>query len=173
VKLLTKVNAIFDRVISVFAFLAGILIAYAFLSVCLEVILRYFFHRPQVWVIETAEYSLLFITFLGTAWVLRNGGHVRVDVVLNQFKPQTQASINISTSIIGAIVCLVLAWYTGQLAWDYFQRGVYTIKMLDFPKGPLLAVIPVGFFLLFIQFLRRTYGYLQGRRVCQNEEQEL
>ena len=168
-KMLKKANTVFDRVIGVSAFLASIIITYAILAVCLEVVLRYFFNRPQIWVIETAEYSLLFMTFLGAAWVLKNEGHVKVDLVLNQFKPGTQASINIVTSIIGAIVCLILAWYTGQITLDHIQRGVYTTQVLEIRKGYILAVIPVGSFLLFIQFLRRTHNYLMDRSMSRDK----
>jgi TRAP-type C4-dicarboxylate transport system permease small subunit len=164
-----KGKSVFDRVIGVFAFSAGILIIYTFSSVCLEVVLRYFFNRPQVWVMETAEYSLLFITFLGAAWVLRNEGHVKVDLVINQLKPKAQTTINIFTSIVSAAVCLVLTWYTGQLAFDHLQRGVLSERMVNLPKGVLLAVIPVGSFLLFVQFLRRTYSYLKSRRVRRDQ----
>jgi TRAP-type C4-dicarboxylate transport system permease small subunit len=157
-------GTLLDRVVGVFAVVAGILVVYTFCSVCLEVVLRYFFNRPQVWVIETAEYALLFITFLGAAWVLRNEGHVRVDLLINQLRPRAQTGINTVTSIVGAAVCLVLTWYTGQLAFDHLQRGVVSEKMLSFPKGVLLAVIPVGCFLLFIQFLRRTHRYLKSSR---------
>ena len=160
-----KGGALLDRVIGIFAILAGILVVYTFSSVCLEVVLRYFFNRPQVWVIETAEYALLFITFLGAAWVLRNEGHVRVDLLINQLRPGAQTAINTVTSIVSAAVCLILTWYTGQLAFDHLQRGVVSEKMLSFPKGVLLAVIPVGCFLLFIQFVRRTHRYLKSSRV--------
>ena len=154
-------GTLLDRVVGAFAIVAGILVVYTLCSVCLEVVLRYFFNRPQVWVIETAEYALLFITFLGAAWVLRNEGHVKVDLLINQLRPRAQTAINTVTSIVSAAVCLILTWYTGQLAFDHLQRGVVSEKMLTFPKGVLLAVIPVGCFLLFIQFLRRTHRYLR------------
>ena len=41
------------------------------LVVCAEVLLRYGFNSPISWVVEISEYALLWITFLGAAWVLR------------------------------------------------------------------------------------------------------
>ena len=45
--------------------------------------MRYFLNRPLVWVLELTEYALLWVTFLGAAWLLRQGGHVQVDVIVD------------------------------------------------------------------------------------------
>ena len=124
--------------------------------------MRYFLKMPQVWVVEITEYTLLVITFLGTAWVLKREGHVKVDLVLNRLKPRAQAFINIITSVVSALVLLVVAWYGLRISWDYFQKGIFELSMLDIPKAPIMVVIPIGSILLLIQFLRRAYGYWES-----------
>jgi hypothetical protein len=44
-------------------------------------------------------------------------------------------------------------------------RGVYNPTLMEFPKGPLIAIIPTGAFLLFIQFIRRFFGLLKDLRM--------
>ncbi len=164
-KLLRKGSAIIDATLTSLVVLAAVILIFVMLSVNAEVIMRYFLNRPLLWVIEISEYSLLYITFLGTAWLLKKDGHVRMDLVLERLKPITQAVINITTSAILAIFCLILAWYGGEVTWEQFQVG--TVKggtILDFPLAAVLVVIPVGSFLLSIQFLRRSYGYLERWR---------
>jgi len=170
-KLLAKAGTLFDRTVNYLAFVAAVLIIFTMLSVGAEVVMRYFLHRPMIWVMEVTEIILLFITFLGTAWLLRREGHVKVDIVLGHLNPRAQALLGIISSIIGIIVCIVLVWYGIQVSYDYTQGGLYEPTLLELPKGPLLAIIPVGSFLLLIQFVRRTYGYLQHFRASPNEEE--
>ena len=119
------------------------------------------------------EYSLLYMTFLGTAWVLKREGHVRMDLVLNRLNPTSQALANVLSSIAGAIICLVITAYGVKVCWDLYQSGQYFAAFLKPPKFIILAIVPVGCFLLFIQFLRRTYGYSKDLRALPSKGQEV
>jgi TRAP-type C4-dicarboxylate transport system permease small subunit len=130
------------------------------LSVSADVISRDFLNLPIIWVFDITEYILLYVTFLGTAWVLKNEGHVTIDLLLTRLKPRTQALFGIASSVIGMAISMVVAWYGAQVTWDHLLRGVRDTAMLELPKAPILAIIPIGSFLLVIQFLRRAYGYL-------------
>jgi len=158
--LLTKVTNIFDRTIQVATLLAGILLIFLMLSVSADVVLRYFLGRPIGWVKEVAEYILLYIPFLVAAWVLRREGHVKMDLVLSRFSPKTQSMVNAITSLISAIICFLLTWFGVKATWYFFQVGYVTPTVLRVPKFIIIAIIFVGSFLLFIQFLRRAYSYL-------------
>lgn len=165
-----KITAIFDQTLNLLAILAVVLIVFIMLAVGTDVVMRYFFSKPMIWVGEISEYSLLFITFLGAAWLLRNEGHVRMDLVLNRLGPRAQAVLNLITSIISAIVCLIIVFYSARATLEAFQTGYFLAAALDVPMGPLLLIIPIGTFLLFIQFLRRGYGYLQSSRMLADKE---
>jgi len=132
------------------------------LSVCWEVFSRYYLGRGTTWVIEFSEYSMLFMTFLGTAWLLSKDGHVEMDIVVNALRPKTQRVLKATTSIVCAVVCLLLAWSGTEVSLDYLQRGLHRPTLMAPPYFPLFAIIPTGFFLLFVQFLRRTHRALQA-----------
>jgi len=170
-KLLAKVTKIYDRIIDITTLLAGILVIFLMLSVGLEVTLRYFFGRPTSWVVEIAGYILLYIPFLVAAWVLKREGHVRMDLVLNQLSPKSRSLVDAITSVIGAIICFVLTWF-GVKAALYFI-GYQTPTILMMPKSIIIAIIPVGALLLFIQFLRRTYSYLGSWRAPAKVEEPI
>jgi C4-dicarboxylate transporter DctQ subunit len=152
--LLTKLERTFDKIISFFAFIAGILLCFILLSVCLEVLMRYFLNSPLQWVIELTEYSLLYITFLGTAWLLKSEGHITVDIITIQLSPKTQARLKIFSSLIGIFVSLCLIWYGFEVSWSNYKDGIYNITLLEFPRAPILAIIPIGSLLLLLQFIR-------------------
>jgi len=163
---LSRIGAIFSRSVQALYVLACIVLVLTTLSVCYEVVMRYFFGRAQIWVVESVSYSLLFITFLSASWVLKNEGHVKMDWLLNRLNPRNQALLNIITSILAAIVWLAIAWYGGQLTWGLYLEAVHIESELQPLKAPLVAIIPVGSFLLFIQLLRRAYGYLGSWRTA-------
>ncbi len=168
----TKAGIIFDRAIKSLTWLACVLLTFAILAVSIDVVLRYFFNRPTIWVLEICEYILLYVVFLGAAWVLKEEGHVRVGLVVDRLSPKTQALINMITSIVGALVCLTLTWYGVQVTWNHFVRGVPSIEMLHLPQFLVLMIIPIGSFLLFVQFLRRSYGYLNIWRLLPTASKE-
>jgi TRAP-type C4-dicarboxylate transport system permease small subunit len=146
----------FDVVLKLLANVGMVLLFLMLISVCWEVFSRYFLGRGTVWVIELSEYAIFCMTFLGTAWVLKEGGHVEMDIVVNALKPGARRKLSFATSLICAVVCLLLAWSGVDVALDYLQRGQHRPTLLAPPDFPLFAVMPVGFFLLAVQFLRRS-----------------
>jgi len=170
-KLVKKLTNFFDRTIGAMAILAGILLIFTMLSVSVAIASRYFLNRPMGWVIEISEYCLLYITFLVAAWVLKGEGHVKMDIILNRFNPRTQSLINVITSAISAIVCIILTWYGVKVTLELFQTGYFTPTILELPKFIIIAIIFVGSFLLLIQFLRRTHGYLASWGAWRDKEQ--
>jgi len=168
IKVIRKVVSILDtgynRVVDILAGFTGVLVVFMVLSVSADVILRSTISRPIVWVNEGTEYALLYITFLGAAWLLRREGHVRVDIVLNRLEPRTQAILNAVTSVILATICFLLVWYGTRVTLDNFERGILSVRYYEPPKFIFLAVIPLGSLLLFIESMKKTFGFIQSIR---------
>ncbi|MCP4021183.1 MAG: TRAP transporter small permease [Desulfobacteraceae bacterium] len=157
-----KPMGIFDRVLNIMMFLAGIMLIFIMLSVCLEVILRTFFNHSLTWVTEVTEIMLLYITFLGSAWVLREGGHVKVDIILSHLKPKNNAILGIFSSILGVFVCCILTIYGFKVTMECINKGLYTTTTLEIPMFLIIGVIPIGGLMLFVQFIRRTLRFVAG-----------
>ncbi len=81
-KLLKKASYVFDHILGALMSLGAAIVAFLMLSVCWDVIARTFAGKPLTWVLEFTEYSLLYMTFLSTAWVLKDEGHVTNDIFL-------------------------------------------------------------------------------------------
>jgi TRAP-type C4-dicarboxylate transport system permease small subunit len=152
------------------AILGMVILTLMMLVVCWEVITRYFFGRGTVWVIEFCEYAILYITFLGTAWVLKREGHVEMDLITIRLKHKTQVVIKGVVSILAALLCFVFTWFGSVVALEHLSRGMHQPTLVGPPDFPLFAVIPVGFFLLCVQFLRRAYRYLIIKDLTETKE---
>jgi TRAP-type C4-dicarboxylate transport system permease small subunit len=167
--LLARAGTIFNHILYASYFLACVLIVSSTVSVCIEVVMRYFLGRPQIWVVETVSYSLLFITFLSAAPLHRSGTHIRMDLLLSKFSSRNQALINVVTSILAGIGFLILAWYTGRLTWGLYLQGARVVSGLEPPKAPIIAIIPLGSFILSIESLKQAYGYFRSWRTSSEQ----
>lgn len=160
--MMTKIGKAFDYVIDYMAYLAAALIPIALLVVTTQVIARYVFNYSILWAFDITEYILGFFAFLAVAWVLRREGHVSLDAVINLLNPRKRALVMAVTSIIAAIITLIIAWYGAAAMLDHLQRGtVVGTTSLKLPKGQVLSVMPICFSLFAIQFLRRSYRYFK------------
>jgi len=170
-KLLTKVSSIFDRFLDGMAYLAAVLIGFIIVGIITEVVARKVWLVPIPGMHEATEYSLVWIGFLVAAWLLREEGHVNIDLLLDRLKPETQALVNAITSALGVIVFLVITWFSVQIALGYLQGDVRIASVARPFKFPLYIIIPIGSFLLFIQFMRRTRGYFRSWRASPDQGQ--
>lgn len=159
-----KATRVFDRLVGIFGAVAAGILLFVVLLTSVEVGTRFFLNFPIVWSVEISEYALLFITFLTAAWVLRGEGHVTVDLVLNCFKPRTRFMIRSVTYIITAVGCLVIGYYSSLATWRQYETHTFSPSFLNIPNAYTMFIIPIGFFLLFIQLLRNSYGYLKQRK---------
>jgi C4-dicarboxylate transporter DctQ subunit len=154
-----KFWTIFDRFNTILAGISGFIVIFIMLVVSADVSLRYFFNDPIIWAPEITEVLLLYLAFLGAAWLLKEDGHVRVDIVLVRVSRRVRASLYLISGIVGVIVCAILVWQGILISIQYTVEHLSDPTILQLPKGPLLTIIPIGSFLLFIQFLRTTFKY--------------
>lgn len=133
-------------------------------SICAEVLLRYGFNSPISWVVEISEYSLLWITFLGGSWVLRNGGHVRVDILLQYLSPAALRVCGIFSSAAGALTSAILLGFGAHATYSAMMRGAFKPTGIDVPTWMVIVVIPTGGLLLTLRFARLFVEYWTRQR---------
>ena len=151
---LRGIEKCFDSLLKNLRLVTCLILVFITVSVCIEVVMRYFFNKPQVWVIELSEYGLLYITFLAAGWVLKAKAHISIDLFVDRLKQRTRALFSIVHGILITGVSIVLVWYGVRVTWTYFSRGTYNPTILEIPTAAILVVIPVGGLILLIQSLR-------------------
>jgi TRAP-type C4-dicarboxylate transport system permease small subunit len=164
-----KTTRLFDALLGIGAALSGGLMIGVMLVVCLKVVFRYVLGFGWIGVDQMSGIMLLYITFLGAAWVLSRDEHVTVDVVLIYLPHPVQRTLIIANSVICAAVCLLVCVYAVLEVHDSLRRGVLVAAELVVPRAIYLAVIPVGFLFLWIQFIRRAWRAYHDRFVIQQK----
>ena len=124
-----------------------------------EVLMRYVFNRPTIWVHEVGGYLLVVIGMLGTAYTMLHERHVRVDLVLLRLPRRTQAWLNLVTYSLALVLFFALLTYFG---WTMFMEAVRTdsrstFGMLEWPYAWTYWLVPAGGLLMCLQLLSRMY----------------
>jgi TRAP-type transport system small permease protein len=101
---------------------------------------------------ELAEDGLYLITLLAAPGLLREGRHIRVDVVLRMLPPRVGWLLEWVGDSAGLVCCLFFVWYGTSAAAASFITESVSIKTLVMPEWPLLAAMPAAFALLAIEF---------------------
>ena len=143
---------------------SGLCLVLIVASVCVEIVMRYFFNNPLIWVVELTEYGLLYVTFMGSAWLLRVEGHVKVDIVLSYMSRTWRNRWAALSSLVGLGVSLVLTVFGGITTWDHYHRGIFKPSVLEFPTWVPLLAIPLGSLLLSARFGRMLYDSVRRLR---------
>ena len=152
--------SIFDKTLTALMVLACALVLLDTLAVTVDVLLRYSLGITWTGLFEITEYSLLWITFLSTAWILKIDGHIRVDLLLNYLNPRHRAIMNSISYIIGIFLLVLITWYSLKITLYDYQESIILPTYLKPSKWYLEIIVPVGYFLLLIEMLRKTYGHL-------------
>lgn len=146
-----------DFAIMTCALLAVVILVALVVSVAFEVVMRYFFNAPTRWVVEFSEYSLLQLAFLGGAWVLREEGHVSVEMLVELLPRSARSFLFVATSLVGAAVCGLFFWVSLGYLIEIYNAGEVLFKSVQVKKWAVMAVMAPGLLLLTLQFLRRAW----------------
>jgi len=158
-----KIGLIFDYLITALAAIAGALLLIMVFVISYNVFMRYFVGKPPVWSTEITEWILLFATFLAAAWVLKDDGHVKIDIIVMQLSQKKQYVLSFIVCILGILTCGFLAYHGFIATYSLFKRDVIMMGMILIPKYILVGIIPVGILLAFIQFIRSFVALIRGK----------
>lgn len=153
-------EAAFDRLLNGCAWIACGLLLFQVVSVSVDVLLRYFFSISAGWITALNEWSLVFVAFLGAAWLDREGGHTRDDSMLGFLGPWAAKTSDWVSWALGVGVCLILVWYGAKVTWNNYATGVYDFfKFREVPVFWIYLIIPIGCLLWLLQLLRRIWRH--------------
>ena len=143
---------VLEKVNSFCASVAGLVLLFITLSIFVDVVLRYFFGSPSIWITEVSTYLFLYLIFLGTAYALQQGAHIRVTFLLDRLNQKPKRIINILTSLFAMIFTAVLMWQSSRMTWSAFREHWTSPTMLNAPYAYIHVVMIIGSFLLLVTF---------------------
>jgi TRAP-type mannitol/chloroaromatic compound transport system permease small subunit len=151
-RVLSFIDELGERIAKLFSY--SVLIVIGLETV--EVIRRYVLHKPTHWSWEAAAILAGAGYLIGGAWVLRDGKHVRTDILYSRLSRKAQAIVDIVMFLVIFFV------YVGVLSWKATTAAIHsvvinerTFTMWGPPLYPVKIVIALSFVLLALQGLAK------------------
>jgi TRAP-type C4-dicarboxylate transport system permease small subunit len=113
---------------------------------------------------EISEDIIYLLTLLAAPGLLRQGQHIRVDIVLRALPAKVGWLLEWLSDILGVICCLYFVWYGWRVVEASFKSGALSIKTLIMPEWWLLVPMPLTFVLLSVEFLFRMHRLALSER---------
>jgi len=150
-----------DRTVN--ALLALILLALVGVAFT-AVVFRYVLGSALSWSFEASLILLTYLTFLGAFAALRQGAHLQVHVLVAALPLPLRAAAFVATQLIVLGICVVMTvWGTEQT----LRFADDTTTMLNLPRGPIYAIVPVSGLAMALETVVRL---VQGlRRLARGE----
>jgi TRAP-type mannitol/chloroaromatic compound transport system permease small subunit len=116
-----------------------------------EVIGRFLFNSPTIWVHESTFLMFGMQYMLSGAFAYREDQHVRDDVIYAKFSPRGKAIADIITSVFFFIFVGTMFWTGARFAMDAVQVGEHSFTEWGIQYWPVKLAIPIGAALLLLQ----------------------
>ena len=118
-----------------------------------EVVARYVFNKPTIWVNETCLYLLPILCFLGASYCLKHKGHIRVDFFVRRYSKRTARILESLLSVVSFLFFAILGWQA-YLSWcEAYVLNFPSGTILDIPLWIPQIVFPVGMIFLCLQLI--------------------
>ena len=106
------------------------------------------------WGLEATEYMLYGLTFFGAPWLLREQGHIAVELLVERLPGPARRVLRRAADAIGALLCAVLFVYGCRVLIASYRSGVMVQKSFVFPEWYVYAIVPLVTLLLCGIYLR-------------------
>lgn len=141
------------------ALLAAIMLVWLMVAVVLSVVIRNLGLQPSAWFFLSTEYAMFYLTLLGAPWLVRQKGHVHIELLTSILPPPALNILSRGVSLLCVVVCGVLAWKGLDLFLLNIERTDYDVRAFFVPKWILTIVFPISFTLMAIEFGRFVVGH--------------
>ncbi|MDR2610684.1 MAG: TRAP transporter small permease subunit [Clostridiales Family XIII bacterium] len=168
-KIMKKIISIVDKINLFVGNVVKFLLLYMALTLFYEVIARYVFNNPTIWVLDLAKLALGFMGILGGGYAMLLDSHVKVDVIYGARSVRTRAIMDLCTSILFFIFIIILLWQSTRMALASFVIREHSTTVFAPPLYPLKMAIPVGVGLVLFQGIAKVLRDIIA--LITNEEQ--
>jgi TRAP-type C4-dicarboxylate transport system permease small subunit len=164
-----RIAHIVEKIAYLGGYYSAWLVPLMMMLVVVEVFMRYVLHQPLMIADEFSAYMLVALSYLGTAYTWRQGGHVRVTVLVSRLAPRAAGWIRFIGLILVLIFMIELDRVSYKMITYALQINLRSSTWLMVPLfWPQLTVF-IGFvlltLLLVVDIVRTFIKIRTGERV--------
>ncbi|MFC4350336.1 TRAP transporter small permease subunit [Fodinicurvata halophila] len=155
---LVRVDRVVHQVEKLFAYVsAGFIFALMLLGVA-QIAGRKLLNTPIFGYIDMVELAMTTFAFLAVAYCERLGGHVRMDMIIDNLHGRLRWAFEVFGILCGLFLIAVLIYYGFDHALRAYNYGDSTIDA-QYPWWPSKLLVPLSFSLLWIRLAINLIGY--------------
>ncbi|ATX77619.1 MAG: TRAP transporter small permease [Reinekea forsetii] len=160
-------DVVFKNRLDVWIDKLGNFVSYAFMvSVAIsfyEIISRYFFDAPTIWVHETTIMICALCMAYGGAYCLARDSHIRIRVIYDVVGPKGKRILDIINGVLSVFYCLLIAYAAFILAEKalFNPLGEFRLETTGSAWDPIYpALVKTGLFLVLITMTLQSLLHL-------------
>ncbi|MGE5253979.1 MAG: TRAP transporter small permease subunit [Planctomycetaceae bacterium] len=165
---MNRLGSVIEKIADLGGYFSGCLVPLMMILVVVEVFTRYVLDRPLMVADEVSAYMLVALSFLGLAYTWRQGGHVRISILVSRLPGKAAAWVRLIGLIMTFIFMIELDRAAYKMIVYALQINLRSSTWLMFPLfWPQLTVF-IGFILLtlllVIDFFRTGVKIRTGKK---------
>ena len=151
-------------------YLAGFFLLAIALSIIAQVVGR--FVGVTVDATELAGFCLAASTFLGLAFALRAGSHIRVNLLIRHFRGRAKTAVELWCSGVGAVASGYFAYQAILLVWQSYRFGDISPGLIAAPFWIPQSGMALGLVILSVAFVDEFVHIARGEAPGYEEPEE-
>jgi len=144
----------YNAILSGMALVAGALMAAMMGMIVLDVALRNLGYQSSAHFFTFTEYFLLLIPLLGAPWLVREKGHIYIELLVDTLPAAARRMLLWAVLGLCIAVSVALAWYGGGITLQDFVQNEKDVRSFDMPRWLLTLSMPLSFGMMALEFLR-------------------
>lgn len=170
--LISRADQLLYKIEGKLALLSGLAVFSLMLLAVVSVSGRHLINQPLPGYVDWIEQAMPLIAFMGVAYTQRDGGHIRMDIVVSHLHGRTLWAVEFITVLLIFLVMLLITWG----AWAHFVRSFdFTAPMwsrdssmdIALPLWPAKLMAPIAFGVLCLRCVVQMCAY--GKAIIKNE----
>lgn len=150
-----------------FALLSGLAVFSLMVLAVVSVSGRNFMNAPLPGYVDWIEQAMPLIAFMGVAFVMREGGHIRMDILVGRLRGRALYLAELITTTGVLVLMILMVWGT----WSHFERSFDFAAPLwsrdssmdiSLPIWPAKLLAPVAFSILCLRLCLQIWAYMRG-----------
>ena len=120
---------------------------------------------------EMSEFLVIFTTFVGLSYGVRRARHIRMGAFLDLMPASAEKAFTIIISAVSATVMFIMANASYQYLIHSLNMG-HTTPALRLPYWIFYVIVPIGFFMAGIQYIRTIIKNFTEKKTWMSPEQQ-
>lgn len=170
--LISRADQFLYKLESKLALLSGLAVFLLMILAVVSVSGRHAINQPLPGYVDWIEQAMPLIAFMGVAYTQRDGGHIRMDIVVSKLRGRALWVVEFITVLLILLVMLLITWGS----WAHFGRSFdFTAPMwsrdssmdIALPLWPAKLLAPIAFGVLCLRCAVQLSAY--GKAIIKNE----